>query len=708
MRNEVFELANQVSNFKDVYNRYPWEHVADCLSQHWNFVNFTEHKCPKCKNQLISMVYQTNNGHYDKPEVLYICTSCQSQYDSDIKILQNSHLIDQEYIKKVNPFTFELVTQLESIGCIMTFHKDAGDYGVILFEYRDETLGLWIDETYAINIFYPNWKRIASSDLSDEIISTIQKFNLNNNICVYWLFDDNYYTFSSNTFIDINSINKTLDIEELLSKLIDSKSYFTQSFNTNAELKGSTISVEILHGIETTLESCGCKNIELDDENDIHFNWNGNSLYLHVLDDRHCKIFSHMVMLEDVAESGKQNSDGVDMTALSIQWSNMIWPIKCSFYKPDDYHTSITATVCVELSHLSCIHQKFVSRRLNELVAFYDNSLCDLLLGTENGCRILEKYYQPSINNYDIIRTYSDIREVPQEIINKSILLFKEQFTLDCQQKYGSNFEWIERIINLTAPHFHLFCFRIEQCVFSCRVAIIDDDVRFDNGTWQFKLINYDNYCGNEERLKICKDNNLVPCVIVIDIKNRQIPAFAFDEGDALVPFEIDEYISENKLMTTLSKYEIRIMSRSVILDYIKKRGFILQAVSQMPAMQPAIYCSQSESEIAIIDDVIINQHPIKADISTYNIMQLISQNYRVIKLVINILSEKLTKGESVPVYRGDKVFIEIDSVNEINDSEIDLRDNSSNENKESTKNKHKLTIQAWIKKAWTFVKNLR
>ena len=100
MRNEVFELANQVSNFKDVYNRYPWEHVADCLSQHWNFVNFTEHKCPKCKNQLISMVYQTNNGHYDKPEVLYICTSCQSQYDSDIKILQNSHLIDQEYIKK--------------------------------------------------------------------------------------------------------------------------------------------------------------------------------------------------------------------------------------------------------------------------------------------------------------------------------------------------------------------------------------------------------------------------------------------------------------------------------------------------------------------------------------------------------------------------------------------------------------------------------
>lgn len=296
-------------------------------------------------------------------------------------------------------------------------------------------------------------------------------------------------------------------------------------------------------------------------------------------------------------------------------------------------------------------------------------------------------------------KEYSDIREVPDEVISNCILRFMERFCSECTLKYGNDFGWIENIINLTAPSFHLFCFRIGQCVFSCRVAIIDDDIRYENGTWQFKIVNYDNYCGDEERLKICKDNNLIPCVIVLDIKEKQSPAFALDEGDALNPFEIDDYVTQNNnSKISLSKYELRIMSRSIILDYLSKNSMVLQAISNMPEMMPAIYCTDSENNIAIIDRISVNLQSTETAINRDNI-KLLSQRYQVQVFYINIVSEDFIKGNSKQIHRGDKLTISLDSIYVYEDSKCASSDETDNDRTENVKVAQKNTGKNWIKK---------
>lgn len=399
MNIDSVNLANLVSGFKDVDNLYPWEQVAYCVRLHWNFLKFTEHECPKCKNRLISLAYQPLEVQNDVIE-LNICTSCQSQYDSSITLLQNDKVIDFDYIRSINPFTFVLAKLIKSIGCPMTYHKEVGEYGAILFEYKNATLGIWINDTYAVNVFFPNWAVLPVQALSKDIIASIQTQNLNNHVCVYWLCKDNSYTLSSSISIDINLINEDSSafIKESLSQLIESKNFFTNSINNRIEHRLPEKSIEC---IKSTLESCSCEYIEIDDENDIHFKWNDNSMYLTAIDDSYYKIVFNLVMIEDVTDDSDSSTDIIDMNALAIQWSNMIWPIKCSFYKPDERHTSITATIDIACSHLIDGHLKFVSRRLVELVNFYDECLNDLLFGTENGCDILDTYYQPDIINYD-------------------------------------------------------------------------------------------------------------------------------------------------------------------------------------------------------------------------------------------------------------------------------------------------------------------
>ena len=122
-----------------------------------------------------------------------------------------------------------------------------------------------IDATYAINIFYPNWAIIPASKLTQREISAIQSYNLNHLNCIYWLFRDGNYTFSTNVIIDINLINENAieSIKSMLSDLIKSKQYFINNDNQQHIL----LSSETLHAIKATLKSCGCNNIFVDDEN---------------------------------------------------------------------------------------------------------------------------------------------------------------------------------------------------------------------------------------------------------------------------------------------------------------------------------------------------------------------------------------------------------------------------------------------------------
>lgn len=50
--------------------------------------------------------------------------------------------------------------------------------------------------------------------------------------------------------------------------------------------------------------------------------------------------------------------------------------------------------------HFEKGHVKFICRRFQELVSFFDDCLFDLLYGTESGCEIIQTLYQPEIDNF--------------------------------------------------------------------------------------------------------------------------------------------------------------------------------------------------------------------------------------------------------------------------------------------------------------------
>lgn len=301
-----------------------------------------------------------------------------------------------DYIEKINPYILVLIKIIKSLGCNVVFQDDIGGYGVLLFQYENETLGIWLDDTHTINIFYPNWSIIPRSSLSKEAINTIQSYIRSHQACVYWLCNDDSFTLSSNICIDVNLINEraTRYIKECICNLIESKNIFPKTENN--EILSQTSS-ESINAIKSSLYSCGCKNIEEDDEGDIHFKWDDKSMYLHLDDNFNCKIFYNLGIMRDVSD--KIDESPIDIIALSIQWSNMIWPIKCTFYHPDEQQTSITATVTIDLSYFINSHIELICRRLNELASFFNDCLSDLLFGSEDGCDIINTWYQPDIYN---------------------------------------------------------------------------------------------------------------------------------------------------------------------------------------------------------------------------------------------------------------------------------------------------------------------
>lgn len=390
----IKDVALNIAKFKDGDNLYPWQQVSNFLFEHWNFVKSIDCKCPKCNSPLISTIYEENHNIHD----LIICTTCHSQFDTAFHQLRKDSTIDSDYIRGINPFIMALIRLLKSIGCESTFHENIGEYGVLYFPYEDATLGMWVDDTYAINIFYPNWAKISASDLTEEKIKAIQSYNLHHKNCIYWLVNNDSYTLSSNVFIDINLINenKLGYIKETLSDLVNTKPFF----NSDNGEKVFLIPSNSIHSIINVLKNCGCSDINVDDENDIHFKWNEHSMYLNQLDKDTYQIVYHLVMLEDVTEDIVCPEDGVDMEALSLQWSNMIWPVKCTFYRPDARHNAITAKCPIHKHHFEEIHVKFICRRIKELVSFFDAHLFDLLYGTESGCEIIHTRYQPEIDNF--------------------------------------------------------------------------------------------------------------------------------------------------------------------------------------------------------------------------------------------------------------------------------------------------------------------
>lgn len=399
------EIAKKLFNLKDETNLYSWKDVAQSIINNIHSCRCKEGYCKKCGGDLVKVLFQYKSSRSYKE--IFICPHCMKQYDENMNLLyDNRHDIAISNIQKINASLFDLICLLKDRGYNFLYRDNAGEYGYLLFEYKGSTFGIWIDTSKFINIFYPNWALINESELNQELIFAIQSYILNTDSAIYWLYDNNNITLSSNISLDSSIIKKTNIgyIEQKLEHLFLSKNHIKKMLETFTYINilveerfvpNRNAKVELI--IQSLLEN-GCENINIDDDGDINFIYNDNKMFARILSDKSIRLVFHSCILQDITEDYIE--DVIDRQALSIQWNNMIYPIKCTFYKPNDREHSITAIFDIELHYFENKSSELVKEGLDLISNHFDTHLFDLLYGTEKGIELIHTYYQPSINNF--------------------------------------------------------------------------------------------------------------------------------------------------------------------------------------------------------------------------------------------------------------------------------------------------------------------
>lgn len=401
------KIASDLLNLKDDTNLYPWKDVAQSIINNIHSCRCKEGYCKKCGGDLVKVLFQYKSSRSYKE--IFICPHCMKQYDENMNLLyDNRHDIAISNIQKINASLFYLICLLKDRGYNFLYCDNAGEYGYLIFEYRGSTFGIWIDTSKFINIFYPNWALINESELNQELIFAIQSYILNADSAIYWLYDNNNITLSSNISLDSSIITKTnIDyIEHKLEQLFLSKNRIKQMLDASVDINMSNEEIFVSNRntkkemIIQSLSSNGCEKIDIDDEGDINFIYNGNDMFVRILSDNCLRLVFHSGILRDIRENHEE--DDIDRVALSIQWNNMIYPVKCTYYKPNNREHSITSIFDIELHYFENKSSEFIKQGLDLISNHFDTHLFDLLNGTEEGIELIHTYYQPSINNYQL------------------------------------------------------------------------------------------------------------------------------------------------------------------------------------------------------------------------------------------------------------------------------------------------------------------
>lgn len=394
----VGKVADRIRLFDDTDNLYLWSNVSDCMIKNFESTEIaTSHKCPLCNGYLSKTLVESFSEFSD----LYFCEHCRAQFDSEYNRLINSDSLIRDIkdidLSSINPSIAALVNDLIKMGCNPFHYNRGGMYGYVIFEYKGVKLGITIDDSYSIMIFYPNWLSIPHSDLTSQLISLIQNNNLNSDCNIFWLLDDNNFLLSSTINLEADAVKQTDYVLTKLNTLIDSKDKICRT-SDSAEVR--ILQPETQEKIQAILTECGCCVQEVDDDGDIWFKYRGKDMYAHMIGPRLIKLVNNCMELNYIDQySGNTINDVVDHTALTFQWVNMIYPVKVTYYKPNECQYSVTASTNIAISHFVEHNIDKVTQILDDLSNADGIYISDIIFGTEKGINLVDAWYQPNISN---------------------------------------------------------------------------------------------------------------------------------------------------------------------------------------------------------------------------------------------------------------------------------------------------------------------
>lgn len=397
----VDKLAERIRRFEDMDNLYPWSEVADAMIRNFESTEIpASSKCPRCNRNLNKTILHSGFSEYFE---LYFCEHCRVQFNTGFGMLINpdARIADIRNVdfSEVNPVLTELVEKLINMGCHASYYDKGGTYGYVLLGYKSAKLCIAVEESPIIRCFYPNWESMSYSELMSQVIASIQNNNLNSDCNIFWLVQDNRICLSSTVNLDADAVNSTDYITEKLNSLLDSKNKICQGYynKTNAPHEfGDKKKSEL---IKSVLAECGCPILEVDDEDSVWFKYNQNIMYTHVVNENTIKIVYNCMIL-NCADKYSEGENDIDQIALSLQWVNMIYPVKATYYKPNESQHSITINIDVSLTYFTSKNIRYIIQTLNLLSVAADKLIPDIVFGTEEGIDIINTWYLPDINNH--------------------------------------------------------------------------------------------------------------------------------------------------------------------------------------------------------------------------------------------------------------------------------------------------------------------
>lgn len=402
---ELYNRAEIIRHFDNTDNLYSWEQVADNIINNYESAELpSSEKCPICNGPLDKTLYQLKHSDYVE---LYFCEHCRKQFNSEFQLLKdpNSTITDIADVdfSQINPAIAILVDRLVKMGCNPYYYNRGGIYGYVIFEYKTAKLGIVIDKGYTITVLYPNWISIPSEEFSPQLISRIQGNNLNKDCTVYWLLNNNDVLLSSTINLDTDAIsmNPTDYIVAKLDTLTDSRKLIFCDLDDGGMTKRPNFTNHKIAGlVQAILVECGCLIQEIDEDGDLWFKYGQKDMYAHMIDEQTIKLVSNCMELNCIDQSpNKGITNGMDQIALSLQWINMIFPVKVTYFKPEECRHSITANIDVDVSHFTDKNIELISQIIRSLSVADENYIYDIVFGTEKGIDIINTWYQPSISN---------------------------------------------------------------------------------------------------------------------------------------------------------------------------------------------------------------------------------------------------------------------------------------------------------------------
>lgn len=383
----VLTFLEEMCVWENTMVLHKWSNLADFIRNNPFSIKFNQGACPKCSSSLIMVEYSNVNSE------IFICKECKTQFDknrteliNDYPMMENPkqdlinvHIAKGEKLSvdlkntlsKLYPRLCHLLKALNELNCSIAI----SDSTYMEFVYKDKSFIVWLNEENILH--YPNWRCIEKKDFTQDVISKIQALNHDALSCIYWLLDeytsvDQCYYLSSN--IDIYKYaNKPIEsttLKDCLDRLITEADLLTNS-NEHVLMNAD----DKLEEIEKLLQINDCQEIYRDEDGDINFKFKECNMYIKILDSNHVRVFWHCQEFnyktnnENIADE-----EGPDMIALLIQWSNLVYPYKYTYYKPTNTKYSLTAHLDFDYNFIKNTIPEYIKNELTEFVNFIYNT----------------------------------------------------------------------------------------------------------------------------------------------------------------------------------------------------------------------------------------------------------------------------------------------------------------------------------------------